>query len=316
MKQLHTVWKITKGVRKVINPRILEKTRMFDKLITAVKLTILSVDFHTPGVWWNYKGVNSPYSRLYYVTDGEAYVTHGGKKHHLKSGRVVLVPAFTTCDLHCPDKFTLYHINFTAKLSTGVDLFSTYDYNYSHSGTGEELTFFKKLMELNPEHRLESLNPHCNLNCACNKEFLLSDNQNLVEVFESDAILRMLLVPFLKTASEPQKTRKMNKRLCDVFLYIDKNLSRHIKLKELAGVLCLNPTYFSNIFHEMTGSRPTEYIATRRIEMAQRLLLSTAFSIKELADQLGFSSASHFSHTFKKQLGISPQQYRQHHEII
>lgn len=284
-------------------------------LLNSIQIDILSVDFHRPGAWWCNNRVNSPYSRLYFITEGEAYVTHSEQVFHLTPGNLYLIPAFTFCDLHCPEQFAVYHINFTAELKGGGNLFSAYDYDYCIEGHGESLDIFKRLMQLNPSSRLDNLSPYYNLrkSLTASNDIDLTVKTCPFAGFEANALIRLLLVPFLKTMRPTQSTRKVNKRLCEVFRFIDQNLSRPISLKEMAGVLYLNATYFSNFFTEMTGIRPTEYIRRKRIEKAQTLLLSTAFTVKELADQLGFASASHFSHTFKKSMGICPQEYRRHH---
>ena len=47
-----------------------------------------------------------------------------------------------------------------------------------------------------------------------------------------------------------------------------------------------------------------------RIRDACVLLVTTDLSMKEIADNLGFSSPSHFSETFRKLRGVSPMDYR------
>jgi AraC family transcriptional regulator, transcriptional activator of pobA len=46
------------------------------------------------------------------------------------------------------------------------------------------------------------------------------------------------------------------------------------------------------------------------LQEAEYLLLQTAFSVKEIAYELGFQSASHFFRFFKKNKGTSPALYR------
>jgi two-component system response regulator YesN len=87
-------------------------------------------------------------------------------------------------------------------------------------------------------------------------------------------------------------------------------LQRPISLVDMAEVVHLNPTYFSNLFADFMGERPVEYLNRKRIERAQLLLLSTNLPLKEIAAGTGFSEANYFSRVFSKHIGMPPQKYR------
>jgi transcriptional regulator GlxA family with amidase domain len=61
------------------------------------------------------------------------------------------------------------------------------------------------------------------------------------------------------------------------------------------------------------GVSPREHYLTTRTQKAQDLLINTSKSVKEIAEVLGFDSASHFSKLFKKRVGISPLHWRENH---
>ena len=58
------------------------------------------------------------------------------------------------------------------------------------------------------------------------------------------------------------------------------------------------------------GYTPKQYILQRKMQVACSLLEENLYSISEIADLLDFSSSQHFSSSFKKKLGISPDEYR------
>ncbi|MGN1030624.1 MAG: helix-turn-helix domain-containing protein, partial [Butyricicoccaceae bacterium] len=66
------------------------------------------------------------------------------------------------------------------------------------------------------------------------------------------------------------------------------------------------------IFKAATGLSPMKYVAQRRIGEAQNLLMNTNISIGEIGERLGFSDSCHFSSTFKRYIGVTPTQYRNH----
>ena len=71
---------------------------------------------------------------------------------------------------------------------------------------------------------------------------------------------------------------------------------------------------YSNLRHSFmarVGVSPREHYLSTRTQKAQALLTNTPKSVKEIADILGFDSASHFSKQFKRRLGLSPAAWRE-----
>lgn len=60
-----------------------------------------------------------------------------------------------------------------------------------------------------------------------------------------------------------------------------------------------------------TNSTFTKYLTDVRLEKAKELILSTDKKNFEIADLTGFSDANYFSYCFKKNVGISPSQFRE-----
>jgi transcriptional regulator GlxA family with amidase domain len=58
----------------------------------------------------------------------------------------------------------------------------------------------------------------------------------------------------------------------------------------------------------------SEYIATRRIELAKKLLAATDSQVKEIAHQTGHASRAWFSQAFHAHTGLSPIEYRRRHQ--
>lgn len=92
--------------------------------------------------------------------------------------------------------------------------------------------------------------------------------------------------------------------------YIEANITRPITLVELASVANLSVYHFCRQFKNEMGVTPQRYLATRRIEMAMRMLRSSADPLVAVSLSCGFSSQSHFSTLFKKVTGVTPATYR------
>ena len=93
--------------------------------------------------------------------------------------------------------------------------------------------------------------------------------------------------------------------------YISKNISRKISLDKIASVVHIAPQYVCNLFKKETGMTLTEYINRERISIAKRMLPAEGVLLSQIAEECGFKDYNHFSHTFKKIVGIPPAEYRQ-----
>src|SRR5690554_5246668 len=92
--------------------------------------------------------------------------------------------------------------------------------------------------------------------------------------------------------------------------YIDTHLGSRIRTEHLAAVLKLSPRHFSHSFKATLGLTPLHYVANRRIESACRTMLTTDFSLTDIAYSYGFCDQSHFIRIFRRQIGITPHAWR------
>jgi AraC-like DNA-binding protein len=81
-------------------------------------------------------------------------------------------------------------------------------------------------------------------------------------------------------------------------------------LHELARITGTNEFKLKQGFKEVYNNTVFGYLSDYKLEQAKGLLLAGALSIKDLADQLGYSSVQHFSNAFKKKFGVTPGKMR------
>ena len=84
----------------------------------------------------------------------------------------------------------------------------------------------------------------------------------------------------------------------------------------IAEKIHMNPDYISFLFHKESGQALTTYILSERVELAKKLLASSAITIQSVTEQCGFSSTSYFHKQFKRVTGMTPQQYRAIHTTV
>jgi len=99
-------------------------------------------------------------------------------------------------------------------------------------------------------------------------------------------------------------------RLLRVIQYIDGNLHRALPLAELSSVVHMSPFHFARLFKERTTVSPHRFLIRRRIDHAMTLLTADGRPVDEVARTVGFRSASHFTTTFRRVVGVTPSEYR------
>lgn len=94
------------------------------------------------------------------------------------------------------------------------------------------------------------------------------------------------------------------------FDYIENNLGEKLSLSALAQKSFYNPAYFSRKFKQCFGVSLSEYIRTKRIEHAMKLLKETSLPVHQIILQVGFTDRTAFYNLFIKHTGVTPNNYR------
>lgn len=94
---------------------------------------------------------------------------------------------------------------------------------------------------------------------------------------------------------------------------IKRSYTEPLSLTQIAEYLCVNPSSLSAEFSAEVGMSLSEYIGGLRLEHAKRLLAETGLPVSDVSAQSGFTGVKYFREVFKKQTGLSPQQYRNQH---
>ena len=91
--------------------------------------------------------------------------------------------------------------------------------------------------------------------------------------------------------------------------YIQAHLTEDISLTEIADFVGISRYHFSRLFKKATGYSPYQYTIKCRVERSKELLRRKNLNITDVALEVGFSSPSHFTQSFKKLMGITPRQF-------
>ena len=93
-------------------------------------------------------------------------------------------------------------------------------------------------------------------------------------------------------------------------MFINLNISSNITVKQVANEIGLSPDYLTRLFKKELGINIITYINRKRIYTSLNLLKTTDLSIEDIGDLIGLSNTSYFYTIFKKEIGVSPKQYR------
>lgn len=92
--------------------------------------------------------------------------------------------------------------------------------------------------------------------------------------------------------------------------YIEENYTQKLTLGEVAEKTYVSQWHLSKLLNRHTGQSFSDILNHVRIEHAKELLKNPALRIGEISEQVGFLDLAHFSRVFKKQEGVSANEYR------
>ncbi len=148
------------------------------------------------------------------------------------------------------------------------------------------------------------------------KNFFIQDILNSPELLDGylaayqtvDGLYRLIdyVIPNFYDADPAE-----NKKLIDRILqYIYSHIDEDIRRTEIAREVFLNPDYLSRMFKKEMGTSLKEFITAEKMNIARDLLKSTQLPIGTIAARVGYTNFSHFSQTYKRVMGMTPEEER------
>jgi AraC-like DNA-binding protein len=126
--------------------------------------------------------------------------------------------------------------------------------------------------------------------------------------------VKELILLLLQTSS----TKSVSDLFTDLFTprqaglktVIQDHLFSNLSMPELSSLAGMSLSSFKREFKKIYQDTPANYIKTKRILEAEKLLAHSEFTVSEICTQLGFSDTSNFIKTFKSRRGLSPGRFR------
>ncbi len=229
--------------------------------------------------------VNRCFIPLVNPSGEECYLEDDKKHFTLTPGNAYFIPVNYPVRLRLDDFLEFVSVQFTLEIYAGIDVFSA----------------FKDICEIPGEHWQES----------GTRAF------DIPNVHLAGAILHALVFDF-SCAVMPQMTERewdpvtrFSNFLPELdFIHSGKKKLARITVADLARVRAFSREYFTRNFTRISGITPKQFLTDILVNESKRLLVQDDASIKEVADNLGFSSEFYFSKFCSKHMNLSPRQYR------
>ncbi len=130
------------------------------------------------------------------------------------------------------------------------------------------------------------------------------------------ALVCYLLEHYTKPIGPVEHSGLSGVRLRRVLKRIAMGLGDPVPNAELAQLCGMSAAHFSREFRRAVGLPPHQYLMKLRLERASAALRSGDTRIVDIAQECGFTNASHFSRAFAAQFGVAPAQFRQQHRRL
>lgn len=277
--------------------------------IENLNLQMLNVGLARQNGDWNWQQVNSPFTRIYLVTEGEAWLHLSSKTVELCPRHLYIVPAYTVHSYECRGVFVHYYLHIYEGYKNETNVFDLFDFPIEVEANDTDYQLFGEMCRSYPEASLPESNPQAYDNATSFADYAKRYNAlTLGQKMWLRGTMLMLFSKFMLRAMPRVWTS--DERMTKVLAYIQNHLCDNIDVEVLAGIACVNKCYFIRLFKRELGQSPLRYINQKKTEKAQLLLLTADMPVKEVAYELGFFDLSYFIRLFKKKVGMTPQEYR------
>jgi len=277
--------------------------------IESLNLQMLNVGLARHNGDWNWQQVNSPFTRIYLVTEGEARLHLPARTVELRPSRLYIVPAYTVHSYECQGVFVHFYLHVYEGYKNETNVFDTFDFPVEVAASDTDRLLFDEMCRSHPEASLPESNPQAYDNTTSFTDYAKRYNAlSIGQKMRLRGAMLMLFSRFMQLATPRVWTS--DERMTRVLAYIQRHLYDNIDVKALADIACVNECYLIRLFTRELGLPPLKYINKKKIEKSQLLLLTDARPVKEIAYTMGFSDESYFIRLFKKNVGMPPQEYR------
>jgi AraC-like DNA-binding protein len=92
--------------------------------------------------------------------------------------------------------------------------------------------------------------------------------------------------------------------------FLHQHYADRLTVEDLASLTGLSTGYFGELFKQHTGQTVHHYLTKLRVDRARALLAESELSVTAICHRTGFEDGGYFAKVFKREVGVSPRDYR------
>lgn len=258
------------------------KFKISENTFSNLEITVHKVEHVLLDDTWVYVNAHSPYTRLYFVKDGDGELRYGEKTVKLQKGKVYMIPADLVFSYSCKTlEKIFFHLSLINK--EGYDVLSGLKDIFALDFEEEKFLEMKKSLE----------NPNYYSEISINSIFF----STLVKFFE-------------KFSFSFEEIKTHSELVAKVISFVQKNPTISLSVEDLARENFVSVSKLRNLFLRETGITIGKYVDDMVFMRAKLLLSDKTVSIAEISRRLDFCDQFYFSRRFREKFGVTPTQFR------
>lgn len=263
---------------------VIEGSKSFETFFENYNLSVSFGGYVNTDRDWRQEEMQMPWSRLYYIIDGEGVFVSDGNEIPIEAGYVYLAP--------CGVSYGFYSNSTIEKLFFHVNIIKPDGYDIFNSPEAKITRFEcrrEKIFDILEMYRSDD---------PIKQMLLKAELWKTVAKFASS----MLGSGFVRESYSPQVVTAIS--------YIRAHLSAELKTGDVAAECFCSPSCLNEYFKREVGVTVAKYVDDLLMFEARRHLVSDDISIGEISTSLGYCDQFYFSRCFTKRFGVSPREYK------
>ena len=245
---------------------------------------------------------------------GSAYYYCIGKTWKLKEGDYFIVPPETEHVIYIQNSenskiYTLdFNLDVICENEENVDVTKKLNYKYIDYLYHKDIGIINNHsispdLKLQVEEILQNIMDDCRNN---SKRYLILRSRFLTLL----AFLSLDIHKIHGIGNAKKGENSSIEKVRDSIKFIDQQFSTNFDFLLLCKMTGLSPAYYRRLFKQITNNTFVQYLIDLKINKAKTLLITTDMSPRQISDGCGFNNVSHYYKTFRKQIGLSPQEFK------
>ncbi|MFD0692985.1 helix-turn-helix domain-containing protein [Paenibacillus sp. GCM10027628] len=292
----------------------------FPNVVNTLQVVGCHFGLQPPG--WHYPRHHHHLFELLYCSEGEVVQEMNRESLTMREGDWLLIKAgvrHQSSNVAGMD-YGYFNVHFDLDDTEIRSLLAAAPYRHIHHQEAEQskLRFYVSELEaIMQRNRVDDRLAQGEQSALRFEDKLLLQSYTLLIVHDVLNLLRNHTAQNMRTSS-PGKDASLF--ATDVAHAIEEKLSLGLcEEASIAGVakeLNLSRSQCSKLFSKVYGLSPRQYVSRQKLNLAKELLVTTNLPMADIAEQLGFHSASHFSRQFRRWAGQSPTEFKPKHHSV